>query len=200
MRHDLPVGIHVGGVTGLPSASGGWPSYYFEEHQSHPVAAGALLASLVFNGVFEAFPLLRVICIEASFGWAPSLCWRLDRQWERLRAEVPHLKRSPSDYIRVIGRWGDNLQLFLISDMALAKIPDEHLDAVMKTFREAGIIEVQSAEDLSANVLDSLREQPGVTVTEVDTAPFAEALRHVQDEVAKELKVENLLEIIRSKE
>jgi uncharacterized protein len=100
VRHNLPVGIHVGGVTGLPSASGGWPSYYFEEHQSHPVAAGAMIASLVFNGVFEAFPQLRVICIEASFGWAPSLCWRLDRQWQRLRAEVPHLRRPPSEYIK----------------------------------------------------------------------------------------------------
>lgn len=93
-----------------------------------------------------------------------------------------------------------NLHLFLISDMALAKIPEDHRDAIMATFREAGIIEVQSAEDLSANVLDFLREQPGVTVTEVDTAPFAEALRHVQDEVAEELEVENLLEIIRAKE
>src|SRR5690606_19126608 len=55
VRHDLPIGIHSGGVTGAPVAAGGWPSYYVEEHQSHTAAAAAMLASFVFNGVFEAF-------------------------------------------------------------------------------------------------------------------------------------------------
>src|SRR5690606_20831386 len=99
VRHDLPVGIHSGGVTGGPVAAGGWPSYYLEEHQSHTAAAAAMLASFVFNGVFEEFPQLRVVCVEASFGWVPALCWRMDRLWERLRAEVPHVKRPPSEYI-----------------------------------------------------------------------------------------------------
>jgi uncharacterized protein len=38
--------------------------------------------------------------IEAGFGWAPSLAWRLDKVWQRLRSEVPHVKRPPSEYIR----------------------------------------------------------------------------------------------------
>ena len=38
--------------------------------------------------------------IEAGFGWAPSLAWRLDKSFERLHSEVPHLKRKPSEYIR----------------------------------------------------------------------------------------------------
>jgi predicted TIM-barrel fold metal-dependent hydrolase len=25
--------------------------------------------------------------------------WRLDKQWERMRSEVPHVKRPPSEYI-----------------------------------------------------------------------------------------------------
>jgi hypothetical protein len=41
-----------------------------------------------------------MIMIEAGFGWAPSLAWRLDKSWERLRSEVPHVKRPPSEYIR----------------------------------------------------------------------------------------------------
>jgi predicted TIM-barrel fold metal-dependent hydrolase len=41
-----------------------------------------------------------MIMVEAGFGWAPSLSWRLDKSFERLHSEVPHLKRKPSEYIR----------------------------------------------------------------------------------------------------
>ena len=93
-----------------------------------------------------------------------------------------------------------NLHLLLISDIALARIPEEHHDAVLRTFREAGMEEIAAAEQLSERVLKTLSEQPGVTVTEVDTKAFAAKLREVQDEVAKDLEVEDLLQLIRSKE
>jgi predicted TIM-barrel fold metal-dependent hydrolase len=43
---------------------------------------------------------LKIVLIEAGFAWLPSLAWRLDRLWKRLREETPHLKRLPSEYIR----------------------------------------------------------------------------------------------------
>ena len=63
-------------------------------------AIEAVVTSLVMEGVFERFPKLRVVLVEAGFVWVPSLCWRLDRLWERMRDEVPHLTRPPSEYIR----------------------------------------------------------------------------------------------------
>ena len=38
--------------------------------------------------------------IEAGFGWMPSLGWRMDKNWKRLKDEVPHLKKAPSEYLR----------------------------------------------------------------------------------------------------
>ena len=99
-RHDLPIGLHVGGVNGHPSGGAGWPSYYLEEHQTNAHTAQAVVTSMVMEGVLERFPHLKVVMIEGGFGWVPPLSWRLDKHWDRLRAEVPHVKRPPSEYIR----------------------------------------------------------------------------------------------------
>jgi predicted TIM-barrel fold metal-dependent hydrolase len=56
--------------------------------------------SLVMEGVFERFPSLKVVIIEAGVAWMASLMWRMDKHWKTLRSETPHLKRLPSEYIR----------------------------------------------------------------------------------------------------
>ena len=96
----LPVGIHAFGYGGWPITAGGWPSYYIEEMVGHAQCAQAVLTSLVFEGVFARFPTLKIVLIEAGFAWAPALAWRMDRQWGKLRREVPQLTRPPSEYIR----------------------------------------------------------------------------------------------------
>ncbi len=96
----LPVGVHAFGYGGWPITSGGWGSYYLEEMVGHAQAQQALLVSMIFEGVFERFPTLKVVLIEAGLAWAAALGWRMDRQWAKLRKETPHLKSAPSEYIR----------------------------------------------------------------------------------------------------
>ncbi len=81
----LPVGVHAFGFGGNPITASGWPSYYIEEMVGHAQCQQTALASLILEGVFERFPKLKMIMIEAGFGWAPSLAWRLDKAWQRLR-------------------------------------------------------------------------------------------------------------------
>ncbi len=100
LEHDLPIGIHFGGLPGHPLTAGGWPSYYIEDHCGMAQAFQAQVASLVCEGVFERFPELRIAIIEGGFAWMPSLAWRLDQSWKRLRAETPFLKKAPSEYMR----------------------------------------------------------------------------------------------------
>ncbi|MGB5901910.1 MAG: amidohydrolase family protein, partial [Xanthobacteraceae bacterium] len=96
----LPIGVHAFGFGGNPITASGWPSYYIEEMVGHSQCQQTALASIVLEGVLERFPKLKMIMIEAGFGWAPSLAWRLDRVWQKLRSEVPHVKRPPSEYIK----------------------------------------------------------------------------------------------------
>jgi predicted TIM-barrel fold metal-dependent hydrolase len=98
-RHGLTVGIHFGGYGGHPISSSGWPSFYLEDHTSMAMAFQAQLVSLVFEGVFERFPGLRVVCIEGGVAWLPALAWRMDRLFDELRDEVPELRRRPSEYL-----------------------------------------------------------------------------------------------------
>ena len=99
-RPGFPVGVHAFGFGGNPITASGWPSFYIEEMVGHSQCQQTALASIVLEGVFERYPKLKMVMIEAGFGWAPSLSWRLDKSFERLHSEVPHLKRKPSEYIR----------------------------------------------------------------------------------------------------
>jgi predicted TIM-barrel fold metal-dependent hydrolase len=98
-EHGLVVMSHAFGAAGNPISGAGWPSYYIEDHIGPAVAIQANVTSMVLEGVFEHFPSLKLISVENTFGWAPSLAWRMDNAWKILKEEVPHLKRLPSEYL-----------------------------------------------------------------------------------------------------
>jgi predicted TIM-barrel fold metal-dependent hydrolase len=94
----LPVAAHTGGLEQHRGA--GWPSFYLEEHVWNGNLMGALVTSLLCEGVFAEFPQLQVLCVEGGLAWAAPLMWALDDAWRLLREDVPQLTKPPSEYLR----------------------------------------------------------------------------------------------------
>ncbi len=56
---------------------------------------------LIFGGVLERHPLLKVVSVENEYHWLASLLCLLDQTWERLRrVDPPPIRMWPSDYYR----------------------------------------------------------------------------------------------------
>jgi uncharacterized protein len=102
-RLNCAVAVH-GAVSmgiGLAAFNGFAPVQALE----HPFAQMIQLTSMMFEGVFERFPRLRVAFLEAGTSWVPFMMDRLDRSYSawsgRARREYSdYLKRPPSEYIQ----------------------------------------------------------------------------------------------------
>ncbi len=59
-----------------------------------------ILGTLIFGGVFDRHPGLKVVCVEADAGWAPHYMYRMDHAYKRHRywMKAPPLQRLPSEY------------------------------------------------------------------------------------------------------
>lgn len=60
-----------------------------------------IMGTLVFGGVFQRYPALRVVCAEADAGWIPHYLYRMDHAYARHRnwlAPGITLERKPSEY------------------------------------------------------------------------------------------------------
>ncbi len=100
IAHGLPLSFHI--LTSRSSA--------FEARPRGPRINGFLaiirgiqdiMGTLVYGGVFERHPDLRIVCVEADAGWVPHYMYRMDHAWKRHRnwmAPGVSLQKLPSEY------------------------------------------------------------------------------------------------------
>jgi predicted TIM-barrel fold metal-dependent hydrolase len=98
--HDLVLGLHWGGTADGPPTPTGAPSWYVEEYAAEWQSFAAQVTSLVFEGVFQIYPELRVSVLEGGFTWLPGWGWRMNKEWKGSRREVPWIDRPPFDILR----------------------------------------------------------------------------------------------------
>jgi len=99
-RQGMPLAIH-----GAPSRGLGFD--HFTEFAcvhalEHPIPLFINLTDMIFAGVFDAFPGLRVAFLEGGCSWVPFMMDRLDYEYGSIfgvRARS-QLKKRPSEYIR----------------------------------------------------------------------------------------------------
>ena len=101
----LPAAINFGGAPGVPPTGVGWPQTYYEIHAGMAQVFQSQVMSMVYEGLFDRYPQLRIVLLEGGFTWAPSLMWRMNKEWKGLRHNVPWVRNWPADYIRTHFRW-----------------------------------------------------------------------------------------------
>ena len=103
LAHGLPIVLHPtgaeGNLTDAPRVAGGLPDTYPERHSLLLQPGQAILAGMIFGGVFETFPELKLVLSEYGLSWAPPLAWRMDRAWEAGDRMLAGLSKSPSQAI-----------------------------------------------------------------------------------------------------
>ena len=126
----LPIGVHPNSVDGIfakgPPLAGGVFSYYIEWHTALTQVFYSSVISLVCQGVFERFPGMKVVIAEGGFVWLVDLMWRLDKNWQALRDEVPWLTRPPSEEI---------VEHIRFTTQPFAEPSPEHLRSVAEIIR-----------------------------------------------------------------
>jgi len=117
-----PLCIHDSGSPHLPSYGERMDTHTTGHILAHPFEAMAAMMSLIWYGVFERFPRLRVVHVEADAGWVPYLLQRMEQHWEFSgNAEHPGLAMPPTEYFHrnvLVACRGDERTLASVVELA----------------------------------------------------------------------------------
>jgi predicted TIM-barrel fold metal-dependent hydrolase len=99
--HDIPVACHLarGHNETLPLPPVGFPSYNHDFMVTYSLLAANQVMSLIFDGVFDRFPTLRIVFVEHAFTWILPLMWRMDAIYDARKSWM-EIKRKPSEYVK----------------------------------------------------------------------------------------------------
>jgi len=113
---DVPIVFHVGGTGDLidrnyflnglpipPDFHGGEENFRSVDYMAIPFPPMQTIATMVFDGVLDRFPDLRIGVIEQGAIWVPSWMRQMEsafEAFERHEERVRTLQLRPSDYVR----------------------------------------------------------------------------------------------------
>ncbi|MGH7846220.1 MAG: amidohydrolase family protein [Candidatus Binatia bacterium] len=96
-RLNVPLCIH--NRREGPAGDDRFDSFLYLHTIGRPVETAIQFAGLIYGGVPERFPRLRMGFLECGVGWVPYWMERMDEEWEkRGKVEAPLCKTRPSEY------------------------------------------------------------------------------------------------------
>jgi predicted TIM-barrel fold metal-dependent hydrolase len=118
---ELPVTMHI--FTEPQSTPSGDLAQAFAEWVTKPANIQRTIAEMIFSGVFERFPGLRIVSAENDIGWIALFLERMDHRLTRKRYAMYHdpaLSLMPSEYFRrnVVATFMDDPAGVMTRDLA----------------------------------------------------------------------------------
>lgn len=102
-RLNVPLCIH--NRREGPAGEIRFDSFLYLHTIGRPVETAIQFVGLMYGGVAERFPRLRIAFLECGVGWVPYWMERMDEEWEkRGGVEAPLCTSKPSEYI-THGNW-----------------------------------------------------------------------------------------------
>jgi predicted TIM-barrel fold metal-dependent hydrolase len=102
-RLGVPVGFHTSGFVDLPQPvyQQFTPTFALGNTLTFPLENMVACADMLFGGVFERFPKLKVAYLEGNCSWIPWILWRMGEYMEVTGyLELPELKLTPDEYFK----------------------------------------------------------------------------------------------------
>lgn len=94
----MPISLHKPLVSGMPLTPAMPTMADLQIHVIHVVEQ--CITRLVYGGVFERFPQLKIVSAENDVGWFPNWVHRLDHVYSKIANPRPRLPLKPSEYVR----------------------------------------------------------------------------------------------------
>jgi predicted TIM-barrel fold metal-dependent hydrolase len=97
---NMPLSLHI--LTGRRGTGVSFDlSNILHAYMALPQEIQLTLANMVFGGVFERFPRLKIVSAENDVSWIPHFMYRIDHAYDRLRHfEGVTLQMMPSEYVK----------------------------------------------------------------------------------------------------
>ncbi len=110
-----PICIHDSGSPHLPSYGERMDTHTSGHIIAHPFEAMVAMMSLIWFGVIERHPGLKIVHVEADAGWLPYWLQRMEQHYDFSgKAEHPDLKQRPTEYFKsnfLVAARGDEMTL-----------------------------------------------------------------------------------------
>jgi uncharacterized protein len=97
-QYDVPIAFHAQGSE--IERFNRFDTFLAEHTVGHTIEQMCAAVQVIYGGIPEKFPRLRIAFLEGMVGWIPMVAERMDEEYEHRPFEAPLLTKPPSEYFK----------------------------------------------------------------------------------------------------